>query len=278
MTEEKLNNSLSGFNALLMGPAGTGKTHAIGTLVDSGLEVFFLAIETGIESLSGYFTDQGKAIPPNLHWHLLEAPRAGFDTLMESAKRVNTLTFEVMCKANDPKRSDYDQCYKLLSSLNNFVDDRTGQSYGDVSTWGTDRVLVIDGLSGMATAYMDNVVGGRPAIGLQDWLVAQRELTKVLRMICDWCRCHFVLIGHVERETDPVSGATKIMVSSLGKSLSPKIPAIFSDVILTVREGSKWYWDTSSSLADLKTRNLPIATNIKPDFRLILEKWKSRQV
>ena len=183
-----------------------------------------------------------------------------------------------MCKANDPKRSDYDQCYKLLSSLNNFVDDRTGQSYGDVSTWGTDRVLVIDGLSGMATAYMDNVVGGRPAIGLQDWLVAQRELTKVLRMICDWCRCHFVLIGHVERETDPVSGATKIMVSSLGKSLSPKIPAIFSDVILTVREGSKWYWDTSSSLADLKTRNLPIAANIKPDFRPILEKWKSRQV
>ena len=166
----------------------------------------------------------------------------------------------------------------MLSSLNNFVDDRTGQSYGDVSTWGTDRVLVIDGLSGMATAYMDNVVGGRPAIGLQDWLVAQRELTKVLRMICDWCRCHFVLIGHVERETDPVSGATKIMVSSLGKSLSPKIPAIFSDVILTVREGSKWYWDTSSSLADLKTRNLPIATNIKPDFRPILEKWKSRQV
>ena len=48
-------SSLPGFNCMLMGPAGSGKTHAIGTLVDAGVEVFYLALEPGLESLLGYW-------------------------------------------------------------------------------------------------------------------------------------------------------------------------------------------------------------------------------
>ena len=70
--------SLPGFNVMLMGPAGSGKTHAIGTLVDAGLEVFYLALEPGLESLLGYWTDRGKPIPDNLHWHTLKAPDTSF--------------------------------------------------------------------------------------------------------------------------------------------------------------------------------------------------------
>ena len=66
--------SLPGFNVMLMGPAGSGKTHSIGTLVDAGIEVFYLALEPGLESLLGYWTDNDKPIPPNLHWHTLKAP------------------------------------------------------------------------------------------------------------------------------------------------------------------------------------------------------------
>ena len=66
------------------------------------------------------------------------------------------------------------------------------------------------------------------------------------------------------------------MASTLGKALAPKIPSMFSDVILTTRENTKWTWDTASAMADLKTRNLPIAQGITPDFRQIIEKWKSR--
>jgi len=67
-------SSLPGFNVMLMGPAGSGKTHALGTLVDSGIEVFYLALEPGLESLLGYWTDRGLPIPANLHWHTLKAP------------------------------------------------------------------------------------------------------------------------------------------------------------------------------------------------------------
>ena len=46
-----------GVNVLLMGPSGTGKTHSIGTLVDTGLQTHYLAFEAGVESLLGYWTD-----------------------------------------------------------------------------------------------------------------------------------------------------------------------------------------------------------------------------
>jgi hypothetical protein len=80
----------------------------------------------------------------------------------------------------------------------------------------------------------------------------------------------------VERETDAILGGVKLMVSTLGKALAPKLPPMFSDVILTVREGSKFTWDTGSAMADVKTRNLPIAGGQPADFRSIVSKWKSR--
>ncbi len=63
---------------------------------------------------------------------------------------------------------------------------------------------------------------------------------------------------------------------TLGKKLAPKLPAMFSDVVMTVKTGATFTWDTSNALADLKTRNLPIAAGLKPDFAQIIDKWKSR--
>ena len=66
--KEAIKSTLAGVNVLLMGPAGSGKTHAIGTLVDTGVEVFYLALEPGLESLIGYYTDCGLEVPANLHY------------------------------------------------------------------------------------------------------------------------------------------------------------------------------------------------------------------
>jgi len=66
------------------------------------------------------------------------------------------------------------------------------------------------------------------------------------------------------------------MASTLGVKLAPKIPAMFSDVILTTRQGDKWSWDTANSMADLKTRNLPIKADLPPNFAAIVTKWYAR--
>ena len=267
---------VAGTNVMLMGPAGTGKTHSIGTLVEAGLEVFYLALEPGLESLVGYFSDRGKPVPDNLHWHTLKAPTASFSDLIASATNINTLSLDSLSKMADPNRGKHNQFISLLQCLNNFHDDRTGQDFGPVDKWGVDKVLVVDSLTGLGLAAMRLVVGGKPVKNMADWGIAQDQVEKILRMLCDSCPCHFVLLSHVERETDQVLGGIKLMASTLGKALAPKIPAMFSDVILTVRTGDKWSWDTANVMADLKTRNLPIKADIPPTFAQIITKWKAR--
>lgn len=267
---------LSGFNVLLMGPSGTGKTHSIGTLVDSGLEVFYLALESGMESLMGYYADKKTPIPANLHWHVLKAPDTSFEDMIANATKINTMNLESLAKMTDPNRGRHNQFISLFQALNSFQDERTGQNFGDVTSWDTNRVLVIDGLTGVCAAALSLVVGGKPVRSQSDWGIAQQQAETLLRKLCDGCKCHFVLLSHIEREVDPVLGGIKLMASALGKALAPKLPAMFSDVILTAREGSKWSWDTANAQADLKTRNLPIAGNLEPDFRAIVRKWQAR--
>lgn len=268
--------TLPGVNTLLMGPSGTGKTYAIGTLVDLGIEVFYLALESGMESLLGYWTDSGKPIPPNLHWHKVAAPQADFSQLISNAKNINMLNLDSLAKLTDPNKSKHNQFVSLLEALNNFPDDRTGEKYGPVNLWDQSRVLVIDGATGISNCAMALVVGGKAVRNQSDWGIAQDQVEKLVRMLCDNCPCHFVLLSHVERETDAVLGGVKLMVSTLGKALAPKFPAMFSDVILCERVGDKWTWNTASAMADVKTRNLPIKSDNSPTFESIFSKWTSR--
>lgn len=271
-------SALPGVNVLIEGPTGTGKTHVIGTLVEYNpqLEVFFLALESGMESLIGYFTDRGKPVPPNLHWHLLGQPEGGFAALAKGAEIIGASTQESLYKLQDFERHKKNNYFKMLSVLSNFVDQRTGQSFGPVDSWGPNRAIVIDGLTGMGNFALGMVVGNKPVRSQADWGIAQDQVEKTLRILTDGCRCHFVLLSHVEREVDQVMGGIKVTVSSLGRALPPKIPPMFSDVILAVRNGTVWTWSTANALCDLKTRNLPVAENIPPDFKQIMSKWESR--
>lgn len=268
--------SLAGPNVLLMGPAGTGKTHSIGTLADAGVEVFYLGLEQGLESLLGYWTDRGLEVSPNVHWHILERAQASWLEMKDAALKVNTLSLDSLSKMQDMNRQKHNQFIKILEVLSDFPDQRTGQKFGAVDSWDANRALVMDGMTGLNNAALSLVVGGKPVRSQADWGIAQNQVESILRNLCDGCRCWFVLLAHVERETDQVLGGVKLMVSTLGKALAPKIPAMFSDVILTTRQGEKWSWDTASALADVKTRNLPIKADLPPDFRQIYQRWQAR--
>jgi hypothetical protein len=186
------------------------------------------------------------------------------------------MALDTLAKMIDPKRMNHNQFVKILEALNNFKDQRTGESYGAVDEWGAGRALCMDSLTGLGRAAMSLVVGGKPVKNMSDWGIAQDQVEKILRMLTDNCRCWFILISHVERETDLVLGGVKLMVSTLGAKLSPKLAPMFSDVILCCREGTKFSWDTGSSSADVKTRNLAISAGLPPSFSPIVTKWLSR--
>lgn len=269
-------SQLAGVNVLVEGPTGTGKTTCLKTLVDAGLETFVLFTEAGLESFVGAWTDHGKPVPDNAHWHVLKRPEANFTSMAMDAQRINTLALESLAKIVDPNRAKHTQFIELLTALADFPDDKTGKKFGPVDHWGTGRVLALDSLTGVNPIAMSLVVGGKPVKSQSDWGIAMDQIEKVIRQLADGCRCHFVLTAHVEREVDQVFGGVKLTVSTLGRALAPKIPPMFSDVVLSYREGTNFLWSTDNAQADLKARNLPIRSGLPQSFVQIVEKWKSR--
>lgn len=259
---------LPGIKVMLMGATGTGKTHSIRTLVEAGLEVFVLFTEPGMETLADIPSDK-------LHWHYIPPAAPDWADMVDSATKINTLSIEGLSKLGDINKRKYTQFIEVLTTLSNFVCDRTGQFYGAVDEWGEDRVLVVDSMSGLSVMAMNLQAGSKPMKSMADWGIAVDNLERLTTKLCVDLKCHFVLITHLERETDEVTGGVSLMASTLGKKLAPKLPRFFSEVIHVKREGKNFTWSTATYNVDTKTRYLPIAENQPPTFLPLIQKWKA---
>lgn len=258
---------IPGVNVLLMGASGTGKTHSLRTLVDSGLEVFVLFTEPGMEVLADIPSDK-------LHWHYIPPSSPDWSDMIDSASKINKLSLKSLSEMSDINKSKYTEFLDVLGSLANFKDDRTGQTYGGVDSWGPERVIVVDSLSGLSIMAMNLIAGSKPVKSIADWGVSVDNLERLLTKLCVDTRCHFVLISHLERETDEVTGGTSLTASTLGRKLGPKLPRFFSDVIHVKRDGEKFNWSTATSNVDTKARNVKIAADLPPSFQPIIASWR----
>ncbi len=245
---------------LLVGGSGTGKTYSIRTLLDIGVTPFVLCTEPGIESVLG-------DLPPDkCHWQYIPPGAASWSDLISASKKVNTLSNEALQKLAGIDKTKYQQFIEILSACNNFVCDRTGKSFGDVMSWGPERAFVLDSLSGLSIAAMNLTVGTKPVRTQPDWGTAMNNLEQFITTFSTAIPCWTVLIAHLEREKDEISGGIQLMASTLGQKLSPKIGRFFDDTIHCIREGKEFRWSTISTNVDLKARNLPLSDKIPPSF------------
>lgn len=261
--------TMPGFNVLLVGGTGTGKTHSIRTLCDQGLEVFVLFTEPGMEVLADIPEDK-------LHWHYIAPSTPDWQDMIDSANKINKMSLKSLSELSDINKGKYTEFMDVLVCLSNFKDDRTGKEFGAVDSWGPERVLVVDSLSGLNIMAMNLVTGSKPVKSMADWGMSMDNLERLITKLCVDTKCHFVLTAHLERESDETTGGTTLMASTLGKKLAPKLPRFFSDVIHVRRDGSKFFWSTASINVDLKARNLPLADNLPPTFSPIIESWRKR--
>lgn len=277
--------ALAGPKILLIGGGGAGKTHSLGTLVDwaaaRNMTVCALMVENGLETLLGYWRDErpGKPpreIPKNLHWHTTLTKPLSLTSLMTAADNVGKLSYESITKMTDPTRAQNNAFHKILSACFDFTSDRTGEKFGPIDSFGTDKIFVLDSLTEVANACMKMVIGSKPTAAPPDYGVAQNNLMNFLRLVTQGLACTVAMTGHISREKDEITGGTKLTVSSIGSAIGPQIPPLFSDVIMSVREGDKFYWDTVAYGADLKTRSLPYASKLPPDFASIMDVWVKR--
>lgn len=259
---------------MLQGAVSTGKSYSLRTLILPGRETFVLQTEP-----SEILDD----IPCSSGLHLTRAfpAQVDIDTLIANARRLNTMTMKSLQEMVDPNKFKYSQFIDLLTQLHNFHCYRCGQDFGDFSTWGLNRTLVIDGMSGLSQMALDLVVGSKPIKTQPEWGAAMDNLERLITMLCMNATATFVLLGHVEREANEVTGGVQNMVATLGRKLAPKLPKYFSDVVKTYREVGPnnqpiYFWSTNDVMSELKNRNLPFDSRLSPDFRPLFKTWEAR--
>ena len=170
---------------------------------------------------------------------------------------------------------------KLLNTLSNFKCERTGEAFGDVTTWDSNRALVWDSLSGINLLSMMLAIGYKPAAHQGEWGVAMNFIEQLLLKTTLDRKAFFILNAHVEKEINELTGISQIMVATLGRKLAPKIPRFFSEVVLakrTIKDGkASFTWFTVDSAVDLKNRSLPIGTDLAQDYAPIVAAYRRRK-
>lgn len=259
---------------LLQGEMGSGKTTAIRGLIECGIEVFLLSTEPGFQEVLG-------DIPSDkLHWAYVESLPPDFKGIEAAARALNTTSYDNIQKMGGIDKASHQQIFKLIALANDFVDERTGESFGDVGKWGPDRALVLDSLSGLNSIAKSTTIGNKPFLELRDYSAIQHLIENFVNTCATGTDAWFIMTAHLERETDPNSSRSELMVSTIGKALAPKIGRMFSDVIhckMIIENGQpKWTWDTISNEARVKTRNLPLKQGMPADFRPLVANWKKK--
>lgn len=264
-------------SCIIMGDTGAGKSTSIWTLLAAGLEVFVLVTEpNGIEALLDA-CDRNKTPIDKLHWCSAIAKAPSWESIEETSKIAHTLSFADIAEMKQGvARSSMTGWNDMIKICRDFPDDRTGQRFGDVVTWGADRAFVIDSMSGINKLAYEYTVGYKPSPHQGEWQTMMQLEENFFYKINSDRKCFLVVIAHIDRTIDPATQGARISVSALGTKLAPKLVKFFSEVVLAKRDGAKFVWSTSETITAVKNRALGIAPDLAPDFRPIVNAYRNR--
>ena len=272
-----MTNILTGTSTLLLGAPGGGKTYSLSTLIEAGLELFVVITDPGgQESLIDSIIDR-KLDMDRFHYRYVAPVSSDWKTFLAMAKTMTTLGYaDIAGIKSGVEKKDFVQFTELLQTLSDFVDERTGESFGPIDDWGPERAIVIDSMSGVNVMAMKQMIGAKLSAHQGEWGVAMNaEETLLLKLTSD-LRCYLVCTAHMDKVMDETIGRPMNSVALLGTKLAPKIPRLFSDVVLAYRDGQNFFWSTIEANTDLKARNLPLAAKLPPSFKPIVRKQTER--
>lgn len=265
-----------GPKVMLLGEPGHGKTDTIRTLLESGLKVFVFFSEPGQEVLLDKRRGKVWTCAEGLHWTYTPAANPDWAELASSADLINKYTYKQLAEMPGTNKQKYRGFYDLIVSHSVCKCDRCGVAFGpcDKMEPYNEWAFVDDSLSAMSIMAMNLMIGSKPGAHQGEYGIAMRNLETFIHKIVYDVPSMFVLMAHIEREGDEVSGGQQNMAATLGRKLAPKLPRPFSDVVHAYREGDKFKWSTVTSNMVLKTRSLPWAKDLVPSFKPIVVKWQ----
>lgn len=246
---------------LVLGDSGAGKTGALASLAAAGYNLRILDVDNGLDILKSYLTSSGSIYPKDA------APRVEFETVTDEMRQVAGKLIPV--KATAWQRS--------IGLLDNWSTETV--KLGNISTWGSKDVLVIDTLSILANQALKFILSLNMRLGQRphqsDWGEAQQLVEGLLEKLYDNAvKCNVVVNCHIKYIED-VNGINKAFPESVGKVLSPKIGRYFNNVVLAKTVGNAHKIITvSSAQLELKTSSpmtvkseYPIASGLADLFK-----------
>lgn len=259
---------------MLLGPINTGKTRALLTLLNKyedesgetrrgvGLQTFLITLEPNYAA-----TIRHHGCEHGLHVHYLSAAPPSWDTVRRFVGLLATNTIEKIVTMPDPNKRLYTQFMALFGLCQNFVCQRCGEEFGDLSEWDDSRAAFFDGLSPISKIAMEAVIGGKPVPSRPEYYGAQGFLLGFLRLAFQATKCSIIMTAHAAREVDPNTGLAQTTLDTIGQRLTPEIIKLPDEIVWTQRERGRFTWSTMMDAGiQLKHNRLPERDNLAPDF------------
>lgn len=245
---------------LYVGNSGAGKTGSLISLLRAGYEIRMLDMDYNSKSL----VELCKKENPEL----LE--RLDVVSLRDKFRASQTSGVEV----NGQPRAFVD----MLKLMNKWDD-------GSVpGTWPENTIFVVDTLTSVGRAAFHWAKGMNSAAkDPRQWYAAAGEaLTSFLEMVTSPSfENHVIVLSHIDL-VDMPDGSVQGYASSLGKALGPKVPKVFSTMLLAERKGSgdkvrRTIQTMPTALMDLKSpapwlleKELPLDTGMATIFEKLI--------
>ena len=273
-----------GSKTFLVGEPGSGKTTSLVSFIESGLKhdlplklAVLITDPDGEDSLLKAM-DERKLPLDRLYYHYVPPAARDWKALIATAKRVNTMGYKDLTEIKSGiEKNQYTQFLDVLECLSDFVDQH-GESHGPVDSWDSNMMLAVDSVSGINVMALKLMTGGKPAPHQGEWGVSMNLEEDLITKLVSTTKCFVTLTGHVDKEVDEVIGKPQFMPALLGRKLAPKLPRIFSDVILQIRDIDKFMWSTvRRDYSCLKARNVGHKDNLQPTFEPMVSAWMKRQ-
>lgn len=267
-----------GPKVLLMGLEGSGKTDSIRTLLEAGLKVFCVFLEPGFEVLQD--ASRGRKVytcKDGLHWKYIPMAQPSWDDLYKSAQALNMFDFESVSKMPPTNRDKFQAFMQMIGCMSNLTCDRCNERFGPADKLPYNEWCVVnDSLTSISKAALFLHIGSKPAVHKGEYGNAMFNLERYLDKFVGDMPCMGLMLAHVDKEPNEITGGFESMVATLGQKLAPKIPRPFSDVILAKRDGGNFIWSTVDTGVKLKTRNFDFSNKIQPTFVPLVQKWRAR--